>query len=555
VNNLYPFVKKELGHHPLKGISQQSDRKKLIQQIVLSWFVRYKYKISLIWVVDNATDISLQPNDTQMFFREKIDILVEDIDTLLQGADGVEVLAPDYGIIRTFPGHTILIQCAPPEHQPKRASYSIANNMGYTSLLCFVQKNTCSNATKWARQIVIVEWLRCYNSSIRYEGGAEPLPLLTAVQLLESSFQIVTKNTSKNTAVLDARFDSNDSNIHVNVRQLTTSSATSSVHSKVIAKRNRKGGVIFLRRTRSNCAQIANLLSSASKSKLKIEYHSDNRRHVLGQPPKLKPLDPLMFRKHGDGNEIDPMLIRKRIVVMDDLVSLHSGLVHLNILSPRDRWEEWIENFKHDKDCDPAFMCLLIIIMSSSTADDQLAHIVPRLFSCGLTSAIAVNDVVQQYGLNTLCSLLSETGRFYQNAERIINAADYFIQQHNGRIPTTISVNELCTLFGVGYKTANIVVTTAFGRVDGIPSDIHVIRWSNLLGWCPPNADGLQCSKCIEGWLPKSKWDSINPVFGAFGQLLISEKRNDLLLIASQYPSEAIRKLFRKAANVYKRTD
>jgi endonuclease-3 len=193
--------------------------------------------------------------------------------------------------------------------------------------------------------------------------------------------------------------------------------------------------------------------------------------------------------------------------------------------------------------------------MSSSTADDQLAHIVPRLFSCGLTSAIAVNDVVQQYGLNTLCSLLSETGRFYQNAERIINAADYFIQQHNGRIPTTISVNELCTLFGVGYKTANIVVTTAFGRVDGIPSDIHVIRWSNLLGWCPPNTDGLQCSKCIEGWLPKSKWDSINPVFGAFGQLLISEKRNDLLLIASQYPSEAIRKLFRKAANVYKRTD
>jgi endonuclease III len=222
-------------------------------------------------------------------------------------------------------------------------------------------------------------------------------------------------------------------------------------------------------------------------------------------------------------------------------------------VSPCDQWEDWIDNFQHEHGCDRAFMCLLIIIMSSSTADTQLANIVPRLFSSGLTSAKAVIEVAQQYGLNTFCSLFSEGGRYYQNAERILNAADYFVQYHGGTIPESITVNELCTLFGVGYKTANIVVTTAFGRVDGIPSDIHVIRWSSMLGWCTSNVDGLKCSKLLEAWLPHSKWESINPVFGAFGQLLVSDKRDDLLQIAKQHPSSDIRALFRTASKVYQR--
>jgi endonuclease-3 len=198
-------------------------------------------------------------------------------------------------------------------------------------------------------------------------------------------------------------------------------------------------------------------------------------------------------------------------------------------------------------------MCLIIIVMSSSTSDNQLAHIVPRLFSSGLTSANAVIDIVGRYGSDAFCALLSESGRYYQNAERIMNAADYFVLRHKGRIPEDISVNELCTLLGVGYKTANIVVTTAFRRVDGIPSDIHVIRWATLLGWCPPKSDGLKCSKILESWLPKSTWESINPVFGAFGQLLVSDKRMDLLFLVNQHPSKYIQNLFRKAADIYKK--
>jgi endonuclease III len=249
-------------------------------------------------------------------------------------------------------------------------------------------------------------------------------------------------------------------------------------------------------------------------------------------------------------NPLDPFLIKQRLNILLQLESIHAALVHLDILSPRDKWEEWIDNFQDDRDCDPAFMCLIVIIMSSSTADNQLAEIVPRIFLSGLTSAHAVLDIAQQYGLDSLCSLLSDAGRFYQNTERILNAADYFMQRHDGKIPSSISVQELSSLYGVGYKTANIVITKAFRRVEGIPSDIHVIRWSSVLGWCSSNIDGFHCSKQLENWLPQSKWESVNPVFGAFGQLITSSRRSVLLELASQH-SLFVREIFERALKVY----
>ena len=63
------------------------------------------------------------------------------------------------------------------------------------------------------------------------------------------------------------------------------------------------------------------------------------------------------------------------------------------------------------------------------------------------------------------------------NVERIVNASDYFMQSHNGIIPHNISVLELASLHGVRYKMANIVITSAFYCVEGIPSNIHVLRW------------------------------------------------------------------------------
>ena len=114
--------------------------------------------------------------------------------------------------------------------------------------------------------------------------------------------------------------------------------------------------------------------------------------------------------------------------------------------------------------------------MSSSTSDVQLSMIIPRLFACGMTSAAPVSEIDDNYGMDAMCSLLSESGRFYKNTERIVNAAKYFQQKYNGTIPPDLTIFELTTLIGNGYKTACIFLEAAFDRVDGIPADIHVSK-------------------------------------------------------------------------------
>ena len=159
--------------------------------------------------------------------------------------------------------------------------------------------------------------------------------------------------------------------------------------------------------------------------------------------------------------------------------------------------------------------------MSSATSDQSLSQVIPRLFQSGITSAQGTIEVSTYFGMDVFCSLFAETGRYRVNAERIVNAADYFVQRHKGRIPKDISLTELMTLPGIGHKTGTIILQTAFGRTEGIPSDIHVLRSTKVLNWTESHInDGMECSLNLQSWLPKERWEEINPLFGSLGQLL-----------------------------------
>ena len=253
-----------------------------------------------------------------------------------------------------------------------------------------------------------------------------------------------------------------------------------------------------------------------------INQYNNSIRHLPGTMPKLtigycRPDPPLKWNH--------PTPKEERLRCLNDLLSLHQYITNTyNLLAPRDTWEQWIDEYADSPDADRGFMCLAVILMSSSTSDKQLALLVPRLFSMGFINAQSTIDIATTYGMDVVCSLMSESGKYYVNGERIVNAADYFIVRHNGRLPSSITIEELTTLPGVGYKTATLVISYSFRRNDGIPSDIHVLKWARHLKWIPPYCqDGSQCSNLLECWIPKQQWQEVNPLFGALGQLLGSK--------------------------------
>ncbi|MCX7694192.1 MAG: endonuclease III [Caloramator sp.] len=94
---------------------------------------------------------------------------------------------------------------------------------------------------------------------------------------------------------------------------------------------------------------------------------------------------------------------------------------------------------------------------------------------------------------------------FYKNkAKNIIAASRMIVEEYNGKVPD--SLEELTKLPGVGRKTANVVLSNAFGK-DAIAVDTHVFRVSNRIGLAK-SEDVLKTEEQLMENIPKNMWSS-----------------------------------------------
>ncbi len=77
-------------------------------------------------------------------------------------------------------------------------------------------------------------------------------------------------------------------------------------------------------------------------------------------------------------------------------------------------------------------------------------------------------------------ALIRSTGFFRAKARNLLAMANQVVQRHGGQIPRDL--DELTQLAGVGRKTANVVLGTAFGIASGIVVDTHVKRLTSRMG-------------------------------------------------------------------------
>ncbi|MDX2042921.1 MAG: endonuclease III [Acidobacteriota bacterium] len=93
---------------------------------------------------------------------------------------------------------------------------------------------------------------------------------------------------------------------------------------------------------------------------------------------------------------------------------------------------------------------------------------------------------------------------FFRNkAKSIQTTARLLLEKHNGELPRTLE--ELTQLAGVGRKTANVVLGTAFGIPTGVVVDTHVSRITQLLG-LTKNKDAEKIEQDLIELLPKKEW-------------------------------------------------
>ena len=157
------------------------------------------------------------------------------------------------------------------------------------------------------------------------------------------------------------------------------------------------------------------------------------------------------------------------------------------------------------------FLTLIGCILSLRTRDETTEAACARLFARAATP-----DAMLRLNRRTLERLIYPVGFYRTKAKAILSICRDLKERFGGRVPDTI--DELLTLSGVGRKTANLVVTEAFGK-PGICVDTHVHRISNRWGLVRTKAPD-RTEVALREVLPRRHWLEYNGLLVAFGQTI-----------------------------------
>lgn len=123
------------------------------------------------------------------------------------------------------------------------------------------------------------------------------------------------------------------------------------------------------------------------------------------------------------------------------------------------------------------FELLVAVILSAQATDKGVNLATRKLFPKANTPA-----AIHQLGIEGLERYIQTIGLYHSKAKHIIAACKMLLEQHGGEVPRTREALE--HLPGVGRKTANVVLNTAFGEPT-IAVDTHIFRVANRTGIAP----------------------------------------------------------------------
>ena len=123
------------------------------------------------------------------------------------------------------------------------------------------------------------------------------------------------------------------------------------------------------------------------------------------------------------------------------------------------------------------FELLIAVILSAQATDISVNKATQRLYALANTP-----EAIANLGLRRLKSYIKTIGLYNTKANNIIKTCKILIKEHNSQVPEDRA--ELEALPGVGRKTANVILNTAFGQPT-MAVDTHIFRFSNRTRFAP----------------------------------------------------------------------
>lgn len=139
---------------------------------------------------------------------------------------------------------------------------------------------------------------------------------------------------------------------------------------------------------------------------------------------------------------------------------------------------------------------LVAVMLSAQCTDKQVNKVTPAVFErYPDVKSMAAASEDELYQMVKSCGFKSKAGNIIRSCRQIV-------EQYDGKVPKTME--ELTALPGVGRKTANVVMASAY-HIPALAVDTHVFRVSNRLGLA--KADNVEkTEEQLKKAIPKDKW-------------------------------------------------
>ena len=163
-----------------------------------------------------------------------------------------------------------------------------------------------------------------------------------------------------------------------------------------------------------------------------------------------------------------------------------------------------------------SYKTLVSTLLSSRTKDEVTLKASKRLFK-----KVPTIEKLSLLEVRTIRNLIYPVGFYKTKSRQLKKLASLIIADYKGFVPA--NRKSLMKLPGVGRKTANLVLSRAFGK-PAIAVDTHVHKISNILGWVKTKTPE-QTEKQLIKILPNKYWGDINQLFVSIGRQFTTRKK------------------------------
>lgn len=153
---------------------------------------------------------------------------------------------------------------------------------------------------------------------------------------------------------------------------------------------------------------------------------------------------------------------------------------------------------------------LVAVALSAQCTDKQVNKVTAKLFKKYPKLEDYVNADLEEFEKD-----IYSTGFYRNKAKNILAAAKKVTEEFGGQVPRTMA--EIITIPGVARKTGNVVLSNAYGVVEGIAVDTHVIRFANLFG-LTKSKDPIRIEKDLMKLFPKELWNKVTYLIISYGR-------------------------------------